>query len=83
MAGDCLRMADGLDVGAYSNTAGFSRRDWAWEFLRRNPAFREAMSGFSDRVRSQRIAPNATVYRLQSGAPSLADWGLLFRDVGG
>jgi hypothetical protein len=83
MAGDRLRVAESLDAGAYGYTAGFSRRDWAWEFLRRNPAFRETMNGFSACVRSQRIAPNATVYRLQSGAPSLADWGLLFRDVGG
>ena len=83
MAPDRLRLPDGLDAGAYSYTAGFGRRDWAWEFLRRNPAFRETMSGFSARVRSRRIAPNVTVYRLQSGAPSLADWGLLLRDVGG
>jgi hypothetical protein len=83
MATERVRRLDGLDASDYAYTAGLSRREWAWEFLRRNPAFREAMSGFSDRVRSRRVAPNITLYRLRSGAPSLADWGLAFRDLGG
>jgi hypothetical protein len=66
---------------AYSYTAGLSRRDWAWEFLRRNAAFGAALKHFSLHVTVRRVTPNLTSYRVRRGAPSLADWGMIFRDL--
>ncbi len=74
-------MPDGQDVRAYSYTSGLSRIDWAWEFLRRNPEFQATMATFSKHVTSKAIAPNVTLYRLAREAPSLKDWGLLFRGI--
>jgi hypothetical protein len=72
---------DGQDARAYDYTRGFSRSDWSWEFLRRNPEFRAAMGRFAAYVTPKIVAPNVTVYRLAREAPSLKDWGLIFRHV--
>jgi hypothetical protein len=66
----------------YGYTAGFSHRDWAWEFLRRNPAFGAALSGFSRHVRSRVLSRNVTVHEVTGRVPRLADWGVIFRLVG-
>jgi hypothetical protein len=75
-------MPDGRDVRAYDDTKGFSRRDWAWEFLRRNREFRAVMAKFSRHILLKTAAPNVTLCRIRRGAPSLSAWGVIFRDVG-
>jgi hypothetical protein len=72
-------MPDGHDSRSYDYTEGFSRGDWAWEFLRRDPLFTAAMVEFSKHVTAWPATPHVTVYELKRGAPSLQDWGLTFR----
>jgi hypothetical protein len=72
---------DGLDARAYAYTDGFSRPEWAWEFLRRNPEFRRQMVVFSAQVTSERRVPNTIICRVGSKAPLLLAWGLRFRGL--
>lgn len=55
-----------------------SRRDWAWEFLRRNPAYR------ADWARAGRVVAGTLTERLVlvDAAPELMvlrRWGVIFR----
>jgi len=50
-----------------------SRRDWAWEFLRRNPAFRTALAKLENAITARRIDAHATLYELPNREGPLAD----------
>lgn len=72
-------MRYGRSAGAHDETEDLSRSAWAWEFLRRNPAFRRQLGHFSAHVSYDRIGPNVTICRLSSDDLSLKHWGLIFR----
>jgi hypothetical protein len=56
-----------------------SRRDWAWEFLRRNPAFRELHATTS--ALSCKIGGNATAIEISSDQrAALLKWGCIYSD---
>jgi hypothetical protein len=74
-------MPDGQDSRAYDYTKGCSHGGWAWEFLRRDRDFRSVMGVFSKHVTAKAIAPNVMLYRIKQEAPSLRDWGLIFRRI--
>jgi hypothetical protein len=74
-------MPDCQNVRAYDYTRGFSRADWAWEFLRRDREFRAVLAKFSEHATTKAAAPNVTLCRIRRGAPSLSHWGLIFRDL--
>ena len=57
------------DPAAYAFTDGLDDAGWAWEFLRRNPAFRAAA----------REAAGQPAARGTAMPTPLAAWGLLFR----
>src|SRR5688500_13526751 len=63
-----------------------SRRDWAWEFLRRNPAFKAAVAQLETVIASRNVGANATLYALPDREGPLGAWGVIFRvgsDAGG
>lgn len=63
-----------------------SRRDWAWEFLRRNPAFKAAVAQLETVIASRNLGGNATLYALPDREGPLGAWGVIFRvgnDAGG
>jgi len=47
--------------GSYEDTQAFSRRAWAWEFLRRNRAYRQAWSAAAAHVAIETPAPGLVV----------------------
>ncbi|MDX8535360.1 DUF6499 domain-containing protein [Mesorhizobium sp. VK25A] len=67
---------DWRDERSYDYTLELTRRGWAWEFLRRNPAFRDDLSHALERARSVDQRPSLDV--ILSSA-DLSRWGLLFR----
>src|SRR5688572_32922036 len=56
-----------------------SRRDWAWEFLRRNPAFKAAVAQLETVIASRNVGANATLYALPDREGPLGAWGVIFR----
>lgn len=58
----------------YAYTTSLMRPEWAWEFLRRNAAFRAAFDGVADR----RGVDEREQLRVQ---PDLMRWGICFRSV--
>ena len=58
------------DPTAYAYTHGLDDAGWAWEFLRRNPAFRAAARAAAGQPAGSGTAAMPT---------PLAAWGLLFR----
>jgi hypothetical protein len=56
-----------------------SRRDWAWEFLRRNPAFKAAVAQLETVIASRNLGANVTLYALPDRESPLAEWGVIFR----
>lgn len=63
----------------YDYTAGLRRRDWAWEFLRRNEAFRaEAYPAPADAASSIQGMDGITLMKLRYPQPDANLWGLFF-----
>lgn len=63
----------------YAYTIGLRRRDWAWEFLRRNPKFLEvAYAQFHTVQRSMSCIADSKVLHLYERCPSAETWGLMF-----
>ncbi|MEQ5837946.1 hypothetical protein N0A02_00645 [Paraburkholderia acidicola] len=51
-----VSLSDGRNIEAYEGWEKWDYRRWAWEYLRRNPAFREACSAASMiKVKSERV----------------------------
>jgi len=64
---------------AYDYTDVLPRRAWAWEFLRRDPDYRQAWSDVSTTVRIETLSPNLTVIAAGAEIADMARWGLFFR----
>ncbi|WP_143749242.1 DUF6499 domain-containing protein [Mesorhizobium sp. WSM3882] len=68
--------ADWRDERSYDYTTGLTPRQWAWEFLRRNPAFQHDVTAASQQA-------NILAYRafrdVVASAGDLSRWGVLFR----
>jgi len=63
----------------YDYTVGLRRRDWAWEFLRRNEAFaQEAYPNFHIVQRSVSCIADSKVLHLYERCPLAETWGLMF-----
>lgn len=71
--------ADWRRRDAYDYTAALPRRAWAWEFLRRNGAYRRAWAEASAAVAIETPAPNLTVMTAGAELREIAHWGLFFR----
>ena len=63
----------------YAYTIGLRRRDWAWEFLRRNPKFLvEAYAHFMTVQRSMSCIADSKILHLYERCPLAETWGLMF-----
>lgn len=69
---------DWRDERSYDYTAGLTPREWAWEFLRRNPAFQRDVIAASQQASTLSYGPSLDVVR---SAGDLSSWGILFRRV--
>ncbi|MEV8644898.1 DUF6499 domain-containing protein [Mesorhizobium ciceri] len=70
--------ADWRDERSYDYTAGLTPREWAWEFLRRNPAFQRDVIAASQHASTLSYGPSLDVV---SSTGNLSRWGVLFRRV--
>lgn len=63
----------------YDYTAYLSKRDWAFEYLRRNPKFQKAAwAGLSEAPDGQIACHGITVMQLNERQPEAEAWGLKF-----
>lgn len=63
----------------YAYVAGFRRRDWAWEFLRRNQDYQRAAYLTLGSSVSIRPCPNVfTLMKMRAPQPEANEWGLMF-----
>ncbi|MCC6914183.1 MAG: DUF2285 domain-containing protein [Rhodospirillaceae bacterium] len=65
------------DAAAYQWTLALPRLAWAWEFLRRNPAYRAAWREARRSRRVTRLAPRLTVIETDETAADAGEWCLL------
>lgn len=66
-------------LSKYEYAIGFRRRDWAWEFLRRNTAFLSDAYRHHGQVEIQpSCVPNSKLLRVHTRQNEARDWGLLF-----
>jgi hypothetical protein len=65
---------DWRDGDSYRHLLELDNEGWAWEWLRRNPAYRE----YAQQTPLEQAPVNKPVKRIQIGRAS-ADWGVLFR----
>jgi hypothetical protein len=66
-------------VQKYDYTKGLRRRDWAWEFLRRNNKFQEeAYAHFHSVQRSMSCIADSKILHLYERYPLAETWGLHF-----
>jgi hypothetical protein len=68
-------MQDWSRAQAYAYTQALSGREWAWEFLRRNPQFKAAWQ----RSALQRAIEDRPSTMNLAIDPSLSAWGIIFR----
>lgn len=66
------------DDRRYEYTARLSRREWAWEFLRRNQAFCEAWRSCQLEYGIVGYDAGTTMLVSQFETPRLTEWGLLY-----
>jgi len=67
----------------YNYTRDLPRRAWAWEFLRRNPAYKHAWLRCRDSFQAQRRGSLLIVRSMPIARRNLVPWGLLFRRCAG
>lgn len=70
--------ADWRDERSYNYTAGLTPREWAWAFLRRNPAFQLDVTTASQQAKTWSHQPYLDVV---VSAGDLSRWGVLFRRI--
>lgn len=70
--------ADWRDERSYDYTAGLTLREWAWEFLRRNPAFQRDLTAARQHCKTWSLQP---FLDMVASAGDLSRWGVLFRGV--
>ncbi len=64
-------------LDAYDYMRTLSRRDWAWEGLRRNPAYQEeARAQLMDGQVSTRLKGGAILVRMHEPSPRAEAWAL-------
>lgn len=63
---------DWRDVTAYAYTKDLTREGWAWEFLRRNPAFRKDLASRSGEGGRHKGSEEVPTRR------DLKRWGIIF-----
>ncbi|WP_141245775.1 DUF6499 domain-containing protein [Mesorhizobium sp. WSM3862] len=68
--------ADWRHERSYDYTTGLTPREWAWEFLRRNPAFQHDVTAASQQAS---ILAYRTFRDVVASAGDLSRWGVLFR----
>lgn len=73
---EVLQPTDWLDTANYDYTHGLSRRDWAWEFLRRNKHY-----AFDWNLSQSESVTDGPFVRLNvdAGMSRMQRWGLIFR----
>ncbi|WP_225248296.1 transcriptional regulator domain-containing protein [Mesorhizobium sp. J8] len=67
---------DWWDEAPYDHTVELTRRGWAWEFLRRNPAFQHDLAHALNHASYTGTRPSLAI--IESGV-DLSRWGALFR----
>lgn len=78
-SGEALRRTGWLDTANYKFAHRLTRRDWAWEFLRRNKNYVTDWK-FSRKEAATASQDNRfTMFRLVSDASRMQRWGLIFR----
>lgn len=70
------RPSEGGDKQAVSS---LTRRDWAWEFLRRNPDYRRDWSHATAKTNKSLIGPDPDGAELSPGGLAFSRWGVIFR----
>lgn len=70
--------ADWRDERSYDYTAGLTLREWAWEFLRRNPAFQRDLTAARQHCKTWSLQ---SFLDMVASAGDLSRWGVLFRGV--
>ncbi|EHK54580.1 transcriptional regulator domain-containing protein [Allomesorhizobium alhagi] len=76
--GSAADWPDWWDKNSYDYTAHLTRRGWAWEFLRRNPAFRHDLAIALERAE---WLERRTSLDIIASRVTLARWGVLFRGL--
>ena len=71
-------MPDWTKDSDYAWTDALSRREWAWEFLRRNPEFRLAWETARLEYGTAGYDGQTTIVVSQHQTPALASWGCLY-----
>ncbi|WP_436175734.1 transcriptional regulator domain-containing protein [Mesorhizobium sp. LjNodule214] len=66
------------DERSYDYTTGLTPREWAWEFLRRNPAFQRDVIAARRQANTLSHRPFLDVV---TSPGDLSHWGVLFRRV--
>lgn len=76
--GAAVDWPDWWEETSYGYTAHLTRRGWAWEFLRRNPAFRRDLAHALELAEwlEHRTSLDIMVSRVD-----LTCWGVLFRGL--
>ena len=75
---ETFQLPDWTDDHAYDYTARLARREWAWEFLRRNREFRAAWRVAQIEYGLAGYDGGTTIIVSQHQHPSLETWGLLY-----
>ena len=75
---EAFRLPDWTDERAYDYTARLARREWAWEFLRRNRDFRSAWRNAQLEYGLAGYDAGTTIVLSQHERPALEAWGLLY-----
>lgn len=70
--------ADWWEERSYDYTSGLTPRGWAWEFLRRNPAFQRAVIAAPQQANP---LPHQPSLDMVTPTGDLSRWGVLFRRV--
>ncbi|MCR4265838.1 transcriptional regulator domain-containing protein [Nitratireductor sp. ZSWI3] len=78
MTGSVADWPDWRFRNTYGHTRRLTRRGWAWEFLRRNPAFRRDLMRALEHARYAERRMDVDVI---TSSFNLAGWGLLFRKL--
>ncbi|GLS33062.1 hypothetical protein SAMN04488498_14011 [Mesorhizobium albiziae] len=76
--GSAADWPDWWEKSSYAYTAHLTRRDWAWEFLRRNPAFRHDLANALER---SEWLEHRTSLDIIASRVDLARWDVLFRGL--
>lgn len=75
---ETFALPDWTNDRVYDYTARLARREWAWEFLRRNSAFRTAWRAAQLEYGLVGYDAGTTMIVAQHKHPSLEEWGLLY-----